>query len=129
MCQVVSSGRRRLVVAISLCAASVATIGVQAAELTFMLPIAGGRLPENMQLVRVKQGDVVTLRWSTDRSLLLHLHGYDIERRVEPGTVVEMRFTARATGRFPVHVHSIDARSGSHAREEAPLVYVEVYPP
>ncbi len=35
----------------------------------------------------------------------LHLHGYDIEKRIEPGAVTEMTFTARATGRFPVEVH------------------------
>jgi hypothetical protein len=43
----------------------------------------------------------VKLRWTTDRPIILHLHGYDIEAKVEPGAVTEMAFTARAAGRFP----------------------------
>jgi hypothetical protein len=96
-----------------------------AAELTFDLKIERGRVPDNMRLIRIKQGDVVNLRWTTDRPLTLHLHGYDIEKRVAPGTATEMTFTAYATGRFPVHVH---AQGAGQAHEEAPLVNVEVYP-
>ncbi len=67
----------------------------------------------------------VLAAWTTDRPLTLHLHGYDIEKRVAPGTVTEMTFTADATGRFPVHVH---AQGAGPAHEEALLVNVEVYP-
>ena len=108
--------------------ASIAIVAANAAELTFSLRIENGRVPESMRLVRVKQGDVVKLRWSVDQPVILHLHGYDIEKRVEPGTVGEISFTARATGRFPIHAHSTGARAGSNAHEEAPLVYIEVYP-
>ncbi len=96
-----------------------------AAELTFDLKIERGRVPDNMRLIRIRQGDVVKLRWTTDRPLTLHLHGYDIEKRVAPGTVTEMTFTADATGRFPVHVHE---QGAGPAHEEALLVNVEVYP-
>jgi hypothetical protein len=99
-----------------------------AADLTFDLRVENGRVAGDMRVVRVKQGDVVTLRWSADRPAILHLHGYDIEKRVEPGTVVEMRFTAAATGRFPVHAHATGARPGNSVNEEVPLAYVDVYP-
>ena len=102
--------------------------GAKGTELTFNLRIENGRVPDDMRVVRVKQGDVVTLRWSVDQPVILHLHGYDIERRAEPGAVGEMSFTAGATGRFPVHAHPVAAHPGSRAHEEAPLVYVEVYP-
>jgi hypothetical protein len=128
MSSILSARGRRILLSSLVCAASVATVGVQAAELTFDLRIENGRVPENMRLVRVVQGDIVRLRWSVDQPVTLHLHGYDIERRVEPGTVGEMSFTARATGRFPVHAHSTAARTGGNAHEEAPLVYIEVYP-
>jgi hypothetical protein len=104
------------------------TIGAGGAERVFNIRIENGRAPENMRFVRVNQGDVVKLRWSTDRAVILHLHGYDIERRVTPGQIVEMIFEARVTGRFPVHVHAGDPTAGRPAREEAALVYVEVYP-
>lgn len=99
----------------------------RAAELTFVLRIEKGRVPANMRLIRVKQGDVVKLQWSTDRRLLLHLHGYDIEKEVAPGAVTDMIFTARATGRFTVEPHLAKSPSGGHAHGDA-LVTIEVYP-
>jgi DNA-binding transcriptional LysR family regulator len=99
-----------------------------AAELTFDLHIERGRLPENMRTIRVKQGDIVKLRCTADRRTTLHLHGYDIELRIEPGATKELSFTARATGRFPLHVHGPAERSGSHAHEEPPLATIEVHP-
>ena len=100
--------------------------GVGAEELTFDLKVERGRVADNMQLIQVKQGDVVRLRWSTDRALDLHLHGYDIEQKIMPGSVSELTFTARATGRFPVEVHT-PRRGGGHSHG-APLVRIEVYP-
>jgi hypothetical protein len=103
-----------------------AATGVKADELTFELRIERGQLPPATRLIQVKQGDVVKLRWSSDRPIALHLHGYDIERNVEPGVVAEMTFTARATGRFPVAEHQ--ARSGGSHTHGAPIVQVEVLP-
>jgi hypothetical protein len=116
------------VLALSLVLAlDIAVTATKASELTFDLQIERGRVPANMRLIRVKQNDVVKLRWKSDRSLLLHLHGYDIEQKVEPGAVAEMTFTARATGKFSVHVHTPKAGSGGHTHE-APVVQIEVYP-
>jgi len=98
-----------------------------AAELTFVLRIENGRVPATMRLIRVRQGDIVKLRWSTDRRLLLHLHGYDLETEVAPGAVTDMIFTARATGRFTIEPHVAKAPSGGHAHGDA-LVTIEVYP-
>jgi hypothetical protein len=103
-------------------------IGATAAELTFDLKVQNGRVPDNMRLIRVHEGDVVTLRWTTDRPMLLHLHGYDIENRVAPGAATDMKFTAYATGRFPIHAHTQAERSGGPTHEDLPLVNVEVYP-
>jgi hypothetical protein len=104
-----------------------ATSMAAAEELSFDLRIERGRVPANMRLIRVKQSDVVKLRWRADKPTILHLHGYDIESKVEPGGVTEMTFTARATGRFPVHAHAPLARGG-HSHDEAPLVRIEVHP-
>jgi hypothetical protein len=100
---------------------------VQAADLSFDLRIEKGRVAKAKRLIRVKQGDAVTLRWTTDRPLILHLHGYDIEKKVEPGAVTEMAFVARATGRFSVEEHKTDAKGG-HSHGEAALVRIEVLP-
>ena len=103
-----------------LCAAT------SAAEVTYDLRVERGHVPAGMRLIRVKQGDTVRLRWSSDLTMILHLHGYDLERKVEPGAATEMRFTARATGRFPVSVHK-PKQGGGHTHDP-PLIHVEVYP-
>jgi hypothetical protein len=108
---------------IACCAAGTAAC---ADELTFELRLEAGRVPEDMRRIRVKQGDVVRLRWSSDRPIALHLHGYDIEQKVEPGAVAEMRFTARATGRFAVEEHT-PAKAGGSSHGE-PIVRIEVHP-
>ena len=128
MASIVSVAGRRVLLLVLAWTTSVAAFDARAAELSFSLRMENGRLPENMRLVRVTQGDVVRLLWSVDRPVTLHLHGYDIERKLEPGTVGEMTFTARATGRFPVHAHATGERAGDRVHEEAPLLYVEVYP-
>src|SRR2546423_144282 len=115
---------RALVLALSL---SGALTGADAAEVTYALTIADGRVPDNMRLIRVKQNDVVKLEWSTDKPMSVHLHGYDIEQEVKPGTVTAMTFTARATGRFTVEPHIGKTPSGGHAHGDI-LVTIEVYP-
>ena len=98
-----------------------------AAEVTFVLAISNGHVPENMRLIRVKQNDTVKLQWSTDKAVHIHLHGYDIERDLKPGTATEMAFTARATGRFTVAPHTGATAGGGHSHGDV-LVTVEVYP-
>ena len=98
-----------------------------AAELTYVLRIERGSVPQSMRLIRVKQGDVVKLQWSADRRTAVHLHGYDIEKTIEPGGVTDLTFTARATGRFTVSPHVGKAPSGGHSHG-AVLVTIEVLP-
>jgi hypothetical protein len=123
LCNLVS--RACLIGAVLAWATRATIIGAGAAEVAFDLHIERGRVAESMSVIRVKQGDVVRLRWSTDRSIILHLHGYDIEKQIEPDTVGLMEFVAHATGRFPVEVHG---GPGAHSHGEAPLVRIEVYP-
>ena len=101
--------------------------GSAAAEVqSFDLRIEGGSVPANMRIIRVNQGDLVKLRWTTDRLVALHLHGYDIESTVRPGATAEMSFTARAAGRFTV-MRGAPKTGGGHTHE-APIVTLEVRP-
>jgi hypothetical protein len=79
--------------------------GAWAEPRLFDLTLKDGVLAESQRLLRVNQGDEVTLKWTTNRPFTLHLHGYDLEARLVPQTAVELRFTARATGRFPLEIH------------------------
>jgi len=86
------------------------------------LSIRGGVLPADQRLIRVRQGDEVTLQWTTDKKVTIHLHGYDIETALTPDAPATIRFSARATGRFPIEVH------GTTRGPEVTLGYLEVHP-
>ncbi len=104
-----------------------ATGVLHAAEVAFALRIEKSHVPENMRLIRIQRNDVVKLQWTSDRPMTIHLHGYDIEKQITPGTVTDMVFTARATGRFTVEPHLAREPSGGHAHGDV-LVTIEVYP-
>ena len=74
--------------------------------------------------IRVTQGDQLELRWQTDETVELHLHGYDIEIRVQPNTASVMEIEAFASGRFPITSHGW----GSEGHGHDALTYLEVYP-
>ncbi len=121
-----SIGCRLVIACAILWSASLAGPAARAEELTFDLRIEQGRVTPAMRIVRITQGDVVKLRWTSDRLVALHLHGYDIERTVQPGAVAEMNFTARASGRFAI-LRGVPKSGGGHTHE-APIVTLEVRP-
>jgi FtsP/CotA-like multicopper oxidase with cupredoxin domain len=100
--------------------AAVATGAARAETRLFELALKNGQLPEGQRLVRVMQGDEVTLKWTTDRPYTLHVHGYELEAKLAPQTPVELKFTARATGRFPMEIHGPGA--------ERTVGHLEVHP-
>jgi hypothetical protein len=106
---------------------TIALNAAKGAQVTYAINIGNGHVPDNMRLIRVKQNDVVKLEWSTDKPITVHLHGYDIEQELKPGTVTPMTFTARATGRFSIEPHIGKTPSGGHAHGDV-LVTIEVYP-
>jgi len=97
----------------------------QAAEKVIDLRIEQRKIVQPQQTVRVVKGDAVTLRWQTDQKVALHLHGYDLKLDIEPGSLVEMRFDAAVTGRFPITSHGF---GGEYGPGHETLLYVEVYP-
>lgn len=114
--------RALLSAAAALLVAAAAPAVAQAAPKVFDLSLAGGRVPAERNTVRVTKGDKVELRWSSDRPMALHLHGYDLEAKPVPGAPAIMAFTANLPGRFPVSEHRHD---GGHAKA---VLYLEVHP-
>jgi hypothetical protein len=114
--------------ALVLLAIAAGSAAVRAAEPVFDIRIERGRVPDTMRLMRVHEGDAVKLRWTSDRPLVLHLHGYDLEQRVAVGAVAEFTFTAYATGRFPIELHGAGSGVGNAVHGAAPLAIIEVYP-
>ena len=91
---------------------------------TIHFKIVAGHLKEGPAVVRVSEGETVSLIWSSDQATQVHLHGYNLLVDVGPGGAVEMKVLAKATGRFPVSLH--DAKGHGHGHK--PLTYLEVYP-
>lgn len=93
------------------------------ADKVFELMLVDGRAPGRSNTLRVKKGEKVDLRWTSDRPIALHLHGYDIEAKVAPQAPATISFTANLTGRFPVSEH---AQGRSHHHRS--ILYLEVHP-
>jgi hypothetical protein len=93
-----------------------------AAEQQFRLSLQNGRLAEVPPTLRVVEGDEVVWELTSDRSLELHLHGYDLGHSVAAGTTAVWRFPASHSGRFPLEVHEHGGNG------HGPLLYLEVYP-
>jgi hypothetical protein len=83
-----------------------------------------GRKVAGKTVVRVKQGEQVFLRWTTDESVTVHLHGYDMEKKLKPGESVILDVRAHATGRFPIEAHEFGGKKTKHIT----LLYLEVLP-
>ena len=82
--------------------------------------IEGGKVADDQRVIKIAQGDHVTLNFSSDETHNLHIHGYDIGVEVGPRSHAMVDFKATAAGRFPVEIHGA---SHHHA-----LFYLEVYP-
>ena len=82
--------------------------------------IEGGKVADNQGVIKIAQGDHVTLNFSSDETHNLHIHGYDIDVEVGTGSHAMVDFKATATGRFPVEIHG-----SSHHNA---LFYLEVHP-
>jgi hypothetical protein len=77
------------------------TLPVQA----FRLQIKGGMPVGGVQDFKVKKGDKVTIVVSADAHDVIHLHGYDIEKAVEPGKPATFKLTANIEGIFEIESH------------------------
>ena len=91
----------------------------------FELALKAGELPKDQRTIKVKQGEAVELRWTTDQPIRLHLHGYDIEIAVKPGEPTVTALNARIAGRFSVD--KLQDKPGGHAHG-GKVLFFEVHP-
>lgn len=89
-----------------------------AAGKVFDLVVRGGRLVSGPTVVKVEQGDDVTLNVTADTNDELHVHGYDLHAKTRPGETQSFHFVANRTGRFGIELHHSGAELGA----------LEVYP-
>ena len=98
----------------------------------FDLEIRDQKLTLDPAVIKVNQGDTVTLRIGTDEHGRFHLHGYDIEVDLDPNETARMEFTANATGKFKITFHAGDEgehnESSREEEEEKVIASLEVRP-
>lgn len=122
--------RRRLWLAglglgLSVPAALIRAVSAQeAAPRVIDVRIEKRRVVEPTEAIRITQGELIELRWTSDEAAELHLHGYDIELEVKPGEPAGMVVEAYASGRFPITSH----RWGDGGHSHDALTFLEVYP-
>jgi len=76
-----------------------------AAVKTATIQVAGGKAVGGEQTLKVKKGDHVRITVTVDEPQEVHLHGYDIEKTVNPGTPGVWDFTATYEGIFDMESH------------------------
>lgn len=89
-------------------------------RLVINIRIKNGRVISPKGPVRVTQGDVVELHWTSNTRIRLHLHGYNRKLEVRPGETAKLVIRARVAGRFPIERHG--------GGNDDTLTYLEVYP-
>jgi FtsP/CotA-like multicopper oxidase with cupredoxin domain len=67
--------------------------------------IRGGEAVGGLGEIKVKKGDTVVIVVSADAPDDIHLHGYDIEKKVAPGQPARFRFKANLEGEFEIESH------------------------
>ena len=67
--------------------------------------VAGGQASGDTGRVPVPVGEHVTLTITSDVADDVHLHGYDLEAALAPGTPAELTFDATIPGVFEVELH------------------------
>ena len=71
----------------------------------FSARVEGGSVVGGIQRWQVAQGDDVRIIVRSDVADEIHLHGYDLEKPVGPGTPAVFAFAATIAGRFELELH------------------------
>jgi copper(I)-binding protein len=101
-----------------------AAVAQKAPQRVIEVRIENRKVVAPREAIRVTEGDLIELRWTSDEFVELHLHGYDLELHVRPGEPASMSIEAYATGRFPITSHGWG--EGGHSHDA--LTYLEVHP-
>ncbi|MFZ1904160.1 MAG: cupredoxin domain-containing protein [Steroidobacteraceae bacterium] len=120
-----SSRRRVAVVSWLLLAAGAAPVAVAAdqggdAAQAHVVDIVvhQGKRVSGPAVIKVQQGDEVTLHITSDTADEFHLHGYNLLVHLAPNRTATLHFAAKLAGRFTFELHKADVELGA----------VEVYP-
>ncbi len=72
-----------------------------------VIRIQGGALAGEIEQIEATTGETVRFRVVADEAWDLHVHGYEVERTVQPGTPLVVSFPAEIEGAFEAEVHGV----------------------
>lgn len=81
-----------------------ATTGVPVPSVT-RIALQDGAPVGGAKKIEVSKGETIRLTVTSDTADEVHVHGFDIEQEVAPGSPARFRFTADIEGRFEVESH------------------------
>jgi hypothetical protein len=79
----------------------------------FELHVRDGRLVSGPQVIRLRQGDEILLRITSDTSDEFHLHGYNRELQLKAGEPATLQIHADLAGRFGYELHHMPTELGA----------------
>ncbi|MBH2008564.1 MAG: hypothetical protein I8H71_02570 [Xanthomonadaceae bacterium] len=79
----------------------------------FALRIAGGKLVEGPQVIKLTRNAAVVLTVVSDTADELHVHGYNLTLKLVPNQAATLRFTGKHTGRFSFELHKTHREIGA----------------
>jgi len=120
-----ASNIRILIIATSVAGALAAAACSGSAPEAVEIPVNVAGEAMDPVTIRVKQGDLVTLKIDAEEAGEFHLHGYDIEQEVDEDEVADFYFVANATGRFRITFHHTEEdedekedKEGDHGHDD-----------
>lgn len=84
----------------------------------FDIVVQQGKRVSGAPVLKVQQGEDVTLHITTDTADEFHLHGYNLLVQLLPHKTATLHFVAKLAGRFTYELHKSDLELGA----------LEVYP-
>ena len=69
------------------------------------IDVKGGQPVGGLKKISVKKGEQIEINVTSDTAGDAHLHGYDIEKKLEPGKTAKFSFKADIEGVFELELH------------------------
>lgn len=69
------------------------------------IAVKNGKPVGGVRKIEVSEGEQIRFRVTDDADGEVHLHGYDVEKEVGPGSPASFNVKATITGRFEVELH------------------------
>jgi hypothetical protein len=73
-----------------------------------VIVVDGGQPRGGIHRPKIEKGEKIVLVIRSDAGKEVHVHGYDVERPLEPGKTLRIPITATVPGRFEVELHDPD---------------------